>query len=185
MRHHHAVALALVAAAATAACDRQGSAPPLGATGSLADSAEQVMLTVRTLLTDGGVQRGELFADSAYIFDNSTRFELRKVRATFNTSTGVKDGALSARRGRYSTSQQLLEGFGDAVVTANGGRKLSSPHLRYNIAMNEVSSDSAFTAVQSDGSVVSGVGFRADPQLTRVQILKGSSGRSSFTMPGQ
>jgi len=184
MRQRHVVALALVAAAALAACGRQGSAPPV-ATNSLADSAEQVMLKVRTLLTDGGVQRGELFADSAYIFDNSTRFELRKVRATFNTSTGVKDGTLSAKRGRYNTSQQLLEGFGDAVVTASSGRKLSSPHLRYNIGMNEVSSDSAFTAVQSDGTVVSGVGFRADPQLTRVQILKGTSGRSSFSLPGQ
>jgi LPS export ABC transporter protein LptC len=168
-----------------AACSRQGSAPPLAATASLADSAEQVMLNVRTLLTDRGVQRGELFADSAYVFDNTTRFELRVVKATFNTVTGTKDGDLRAKRGRYNTAQQVLEGYGDAVITATGGRKLSSPHLRYNIAMNEVSSDSAFTAVQSDGSVLTGVGFRADPQLTRVQILKGTSGRSSFTMPGQ
>jgi hypothetical protein len=119
------------------------------------------------------------------VFDNTTRFELRVVKATFNTVTGTKDGDLRAKRGRYNTAQQVLEGYGDAVITATGGRKLSSPHLRYNIAMNEVSSDSAFTAVQSDGSVLTGVGFRADPQLTRVQILKGTSGRSSFTMPGQ
>jgi len=107
------------------------------------------------------------------------------VRATFNTVTGTQDGMLSADRGRYSTSQQTLEGYGRAVVTASNGRRLSSPHLRYNQGLNEVSSDSAFTAVQADGSVLSGVGFTADPQLRRVQILKGSSGRSSFTMPGQ
>jgi LPS export ABC transporter protein LptC len=126
-----------------------------------------------------------MFADSAYIFDNSTRFELRKVRATFNTTTGAKDGVLSADRGRYSTTQQILEGFGHAKVVTNSGRTLSSPHLRYNQAINEVSSDSAFTAVQADGSVISGIGFRADPQLNHVTILKGTSGRSTFSLPAQ
>jgi LPS export ABC transporter protein LptC len=176
---------ALVAAAMVAACTSKGSAPPMLTEASLADSAEQVMLNVRALLTDKGVQRGEMFADSAYIFDNSTRFELRKVRATFNTTTGAKDGVLSADRGRYSTTQQILEGFGHAKVVTNSGRTLSSPHLRYNQAINEVSSDSAFTAVQADGSVISGIGFRADPQLNHVTILKGTSGRSTFSLPAQ
>ena len=185
MRRDSALVLILAAAVALGACGRQGSTPPVAARASLADSAEQVMLKVRTLLTDRGVRRGELFADSAYVFDNGTRFELRKVRATFNTVDGAHDGDMSADRGRYNTSQQMLEGYGNAKVSAKNGRKLSSPHLRYNQAMNEVSSDSAFTAVQEDGSVMSGVGFRADPQLSRVQILKGTSGRSSFTMPGQ
>ena len=180
-----AVVLGVAATIVVAGCSKQGSAPPVAATSSLADSAEQVMLNVRSLLTDRGVQRGEMFADSAYVFDNTTRFELRKVRATFNTASGARDGDLRANRGRYSTAQQILEGYGDAVITASGGRKLSSPHLRYNIALNEVSSDSAFTAVQSDGSTIRGVGFRADPQLTRVQNLKGTSGGSSFTVPGQ
>lgn len=168
-----------------AACGQKGAMPPTLAQASLADSAEQVMLNVRTLLTNRGVQRGELFADSAYVFDNSTRFELRKVRATFNTLSGVKDGTMAADRGRYSTTMQTLDGYGHASVVTNSGRKLSSPHLRYNQASNEVSSDSTFTAVQADGSVISGIGFRADPQLNHVTILKGTTGRSTFSVPGQ
>ncbi len=182
------VLLLVVACAASvlSACGRQGSAPPLMTGVSLADSAEQVMLNVRALLTDRGVQRAEMFADSAYIFDNSTRFELRKVRTTFNTATGAKDGVMSADRGRYSTSQQMLDGYGHAKVVTNSGRTLSSPHLRYNQAANEVSSDSAFTAVQADGSVISGVGFRADPQLNNVIFLHGAAGRSSsFQLPAR
>src|SRR5213076_1085575 len=85
-----------------AACTKKGSAPPVQARTSLADSAEQVLLNVHTLLTVKGVQRGELFADTAYVFDENSRFELRKVRATFNTVTGAKDGVLSADRGRYN-----------------------------------------------------------------------------------
>jgi len=139
---------------------------------------------VHSLLTDRGVQRGELFADSAYVFDNSTRFELKKVRATFNTATGAKDGTMSADRGRYSTTQQILEGYGHAQVTTNSGRKLTSPHLRYNTLANEVSSDSAFTMVEP-GRTLSGIGFRADPQLTNVLVLKAPSGRGGFTIPAQ
>jgi LPS export ABC transporter protein LptC len=151
---------------------------------SLADSAEQVMLNVHSLLTDRGVQRGEMYADSAYIFDDNTRFELRKVRSTFNTSTGVKDGTMVADRGRYSLRQQVLEGFGNVVVTTNEGKRLTSPHVRYSQAINEVSSDSAFTMVEP-GKTISGVGFRADPQLNHVVVLKGARGRGSFTLPGQ
>lgn len=178
------LAVAVGGATLLAACGRQGSAPPVATTSSLADSAEQVMLNVRTLLTDRGVQRGEMFADSAYIFDNSTRFELRKVRATFNTASGVKDGVMSGNRGRYSTSQQMLEGFGNVIVTTNAGRKLTSPHLRYSQALNEISSDSAFTMVEP-GRTLSGVGFRSDPQLNNLVVLKAPSGRSTFTLPAQ
>jgi LPS export ABC transporter protein LptC len=174
----------LVAILGVAACSRQGSTPPVQRGGSLADSAEQVMHNVRSLLTNEGIQRGEMFADSAYIFDDNTRFELRKVRATFNTATGVKDGTMRGDRGRYSLREQVLEGFGNVVITTNDGKRLTSPHVRYNQTINEVSSDSTFTLVEP-GRTVSGVGFRADPQLTRFQIIKGARGKGSFTLPGQ
>jgi LPS export ABC transporter protein LptC len=165
-------------------CSRPGSAPPVATRASLADSAEQVMLNVRSLLTDRGVQRGEMFADSVYVFDENTRFELRKVRSTFNTPTGVQDGTMSADRGRYSLRQQVLEGFGNVVITTTDGKRLTSPQLRYNQATNEVSSDTSFTLVEP-GRTVSGVGFRSDPQLTHFRILKGARGQGNFTLPGQ
>jgi LPS export ABC transporter protein LptC len=175
--------LAALLAGALAACTSQGAAPPMQHA-SMADSAEQVMLNVRTLLTDKGIQRGEMFADSAYIFDENTRFELRKVRATFNTVTGTKDGTMTGDRGRYNTRQQILEGFGHVVITTNAGRKLTSPHVRYNQAANEVSSDSAFTMVEP-GKTLTGIGFRSDPQLNNLLVLKSPSGRGGFTIPAQ
>ena len=165
------------------ACSSKGTSPPVQGR-SMADSAEQVMVNVRTLLTDHGVQRGEMFADSAYVFDENTRFELRKVRATFNTVTGVKDGTMVGDRGRYNTQQQILEGFGHVVITTNSGKKLTSPHVRYNQLANEVSSDSAFTMVEP-GRTLSGIGFRSDPQLTNVTVLKNPKGQGAFTLPAQ
>jgi len=166
------------------ACQTQGATPPVKGGRTMADSAEQVMRGVRALLVDQGVQRGEMFADTAYVFDNQTRFELRNVKATFNTSTGVKDGVMSGERGRYSTTNQTLEGFGNVVIVTNEGRRLTSPHIKYVQTANEVSSDTNFTLVEP-GRNVTGIGFRADPQLTRITILRNLGGGGSFTLPGQ
>jgi LPS export ABC transporter protein LptC len=176
--------LAAAALLVLVACRKQGAAPPVKRGTTMADSAEQVMLGVRMLLTDRGVQRGELFADTAYVFDDQTRFELRKVRATFNTSTGTKDGVLSSDRGLYTQRESKLEGFGNVVIVTTEGKRLTSPHMRYLQAQNEVSSDSAFTLVEP-GRSLSGIGFRADPQLTRVQILRSGTGRGGLTLPAQ
>ena len=181
---HRRVLVAIAALVVSVACKRQGATPPVKSGQTMADSAEQVMLGVRLLLTDRGVQRGELFADTAYIFEEQTRYDLRKVRATFNTSTGTKDGVMSANRGLYNLREQKLDGFGNVVIVTTEGKRLTSPHLRYMQGINEVSTDSAFTLVEP-GRSLSGVGFRADPQLTRVQVLKAGSGRGSLTLPAQ
>jgi hypothetical protein len=56
--------------------------------------------------------------------------------------------------------------------------------MKYMQAINEVSSDSAFTLVEP-GRSLSGIGFRADPQLTRVQVLRSGEGRGNITLPAQ
>lgn len=178
------VRLAAAALFVALACRKQGSAPPVKRGATMADSAEQVMVGVRMLLTDRGVQRGEMFADSGYVFDDQTRIELRKVRATFNTSTGTKDGVLSADRGQYNQREAKLEGFGNVVIVTTEGKRLTSPHMKYMQGVNEVSSDSAFTLVEP-GRSLSGIGFRADPQLTRVVVLKSGAGRGNITLPAQ
>ena len=167
-----------------AACAPSGSRPPVKSSTTLADSAEQVMQNVHYVLTSGGIQRGELFADSAYIFDDNTRYILKSPRTTFNTEAGVKNGTMRADRGRYNLRQQVLEGFGNVVITSTEGKKLTSPYVKYNQALNEVSSDTNFTMVEP-GRTLSGIGFKADPQLQHVQVLRAPRGQGSFTLPGQ
>jgi len=178
------VVLAAIGAVAAAGCSKKGATPPVSSAASLADSAEQVMQNVRYVLTSGGVQRGELFADSAYIFDDNTRYVLKQVRTTFNTAEGVKNGTMTADRGKYNLRQQVLEGFGHVVITTTDGRKLTSPYVKYNQAINEVSSDTTFTMVEP-GRTLSGIGFKTDPQLQHLQVLRSPRGQGSFTLPGQ
>jgi LPS export ABC transporter protein LptC len=159
------LAIALAAAVATAAC-RSPDQPPVTAVPTAADSADQVMLSVRTLLTERGVQQGELFADTAYVYDEGSRYELRKVRTSFNTPTGAPNGTLTAQRGRYDIRQGVMEGFGDVVVVTTDGKRLMTPHLRFEKSRNLVRSDSAFTLI--DGTRrTRGIGFESDPNITR------------------
>ncbi len=175
----------LIVTAALVACRTKGTAPPVEARATLADSAEQMLVTTRSLLVDRGVQRGEMFADTVYVFDDNTRFDMRKVRVTFNTASGAKDGVMTANRGIYNVRNGTLEGFGNVVLVSNDGKRLTSPQLKYMQSMNEVSSDTSFTLVEP-GKTVSGIGLRADPQMTRVKVLRNFGGKGgSFTLPGQ
>ena len=138
-----------VVTAAASACGKSTRPPSVGGP-SLADSAEQVIYNGHFFLTANGIKKGELFADTIFVFTDQTRFVLRRVRATFNTETGAPNGTLRGDRGTYDLRAQLLEGFGNVVVESVDGRKLMSNHLRYSQMRNEVSSDSAYTLVRKD-----------------------------------
>jgi LPS export ABC transporter protein LptC len=165
------VAVGLIA---LAAC-RKTSQPPVVGEPSLADSAEQVIFDGSSLMTDRGVKRGELFADTIFVFNDQTRFVLRRVRATFNTETGALNGTLRGDRGTYNLRTQTLEGFGNVVVTSTDGKKLASPHLRFVQSTNTISSDSSF-AMTEPGRTQRGIGFTSDPNLTRFKCFRACSG---------
>ena len=160
----------LVAVIGAMSCEKSPQ-PPVAAGPSLADSAEQVMFDVRSNLTESGVKRGQMFADTAYVFDDQSRFVMRRLRATFNTETGAPNGTLRGDRGTYDRRAQVLEGFGNVVVTSTDGRRLLSNHLKYAQGSNTISSDSAFTFYRGK-DVQKGIGFTTDPNITVFRCLR-------------
>lgn len=173
-------AAAALLAAGAGACSRPNQ-PPVS-TSTAADSADQVMLEVRSVITNDGVQRGVLLADTAYVFDQNSRFEFRGVKTDFMKSTGVQDGTLTADRGRYDIRNGILEGYGNVRIVTVDGRRLESPHLRYDQNRNLVSSDSAFTLVR-DNQTQTGIGFEATPQLTQFQCKSNCGGSAPISIP--
>lgn len=165
MRIASLLALVAFTSAALSACDRSQKTPTVGHA-TAADSADQIMENVHITLFVKGLRRAEVFADTAYTFDEQTRFDFRRARATFNKETGAPDGTMTANRAIYSTRTQVLEGFGNVVVTSTDGKKLVSPHVTFSQSSNEISSDTAFTVTQGD-KLQSGYGFTTDPNLTR------------------
>jgi LPS export ABC transporter protein LptC len=174
----HLIALAVVTVTVmTTACQDTGATPPVSAAAS-ADTADQTLIGVRLTLADRGVQRALLEADTAFTFDDNSRTELRTVRSTFFTETGLKNGTLTSREGTYNVRSQNMEARGNVVVISDDGRRLETPQLKFDTGRNEISGDSAFVLTRP-GEVLRGIGFIADPALTHIQILKGASGRTT------
>lgn len=176
--------LVVVVLAATTACDEK-TQPPISRRTSLADSADQVMYGARFNLTDKGLSRAELLADTAYFFDDNTRVELRGVETTFFTLTGARDSYLTSGRGTYNSRFGTMVARDSVTVITEEGRRLVTPELKFDQTMNEISSDSVFSLTEP-GRSLEGVGFRSDPNMQNVRILKTRSGSTGMvTLPGQ
>jgi LPS export ABC transporter protein LptC len=165
-----ALLLVLGAIASAAACTRDKSAiiPKVATT---ADSADQVRFKLRTILTDRGVQRAELLADTGYFFDENTRAELRVVSTTFFNGQGARDGVLTSRRGTYNTRANVMEARGNVLIVGTDGKRLSSPMVRFEQFRNIIVSDSPFVLVEGERRL-EGVGFESDPQMLNVKVRK-------------
>ena len=180
-----ALLVALVAAAANA-FQRDGAQPPVTGAPSPADTADQTMFKVRTLLTDQGLMRAELLADTAFAFEEGTRFEMRGVHTTFFTKNGAKDAVLTSKQGTYNTRLGNMQARGNVVVVSEDGRRLTTPELRYDQAKNEIASDSAFVATDPQRRL-EGIGFRSDPNMNNVRCLnacRGSAGTVNVPATG-
>jgi LPS export ABC transporter protein LptC len=179
-----AVAVGVLAASVSLACSNKKQ-PPIEAHSPLADSADQVMYPARFNLTDQGLQRAHVEADTAYFFDDNNRMELQGVHATFYTVTGAKDAVLTSRHGTTNTRTNNMIARKDVVVVSEDGRRLTTPELIYNQQKNEISSDSAFVMTEPNRRL-EGIGFRSDPNMKNIQILSGARGvaKGVSTGPG-
>lgn len=168
--------------ALVAACN-SGTEPPVVGTNPLADSADQVLFGITYYVTDSGMLRGRLQADTAYFFDNNTRIELRGVRTTFYTNTGAQNAVLTSREGTSNSGRSNVEARKDVVVVSEDGRRLTTQQLRYNQMTNQISSDSAFVLTEPSGRRLEGIGFISDPNLNNIRVLHQPAGGGTFTLP--
>ena len=174
----------LFVAVTLTACDDKAQ-PPIVGKASLADSADQVMYKARFNLTDNGLSRADLTADTAFFFDDNTRVELRNVATTFYTTTGARDAYLTSKRGTYNSRRGDMVARDSVIVVTEEGRRLVTPELKYDQALNTILSDSAFVLTEP-GRRLEGIGFRSDPNMQNVRILKTKSGTTgAVALPGQ
>jgi LPS export ABC transporter protein LptC len=161
-------------AAVSGACSSKKE-PPVAAHSPLADSADQIMYGASFVLTEKGVAHAQMHGDTLYFFDDNTRIESEKPTITFFTSTGAKDAVLTAIHGTSNTRTNNMIARGNVVVVSEDGRRLTTEELLYNQGRNEISSDSAFVMTEPNRRL-SGTGFRSDPNMKNIQILKGAAG---------
>lgn len=144
---------------------------------SILDSADQVAFNSRTLVTDAGLLRAEIFADTTLFLEQNTRIAMRVVQGDFFNAQGSKDATMTADRADYDARIGSMDAYGNVIVTSVDGRVLKSSMLRYDSRQNQILSDSAFVLTEPDGKEMRGVGFRADPNLDVVTVLRLDRGR--------
>ena len=169
-------------AVAALACN-SGTEPRATAGNPLADSADQVMFGVSTMITNRGVLRAQLGADTGYFFDGNSRIEVRHEKTIFYTTTGQQNATLTSVEGTYNMRRGQMEARQDVVVVTTDGKRLETEQLRYDQATNQISSDSAFVLTEP-ARTLRGIGFTSDPDLTNLHVKKVLTGSGSFTLPG-
>jgi len=158
-----------------AACDtRQVS--PNARRATARDSAEQVLYGGRSVLASNGVRRGEVAGDTVLVFSAATRFELTGLRAQFMTTLGRPLGTMTSATGTYRIPSGRIVARGKVtIVSDTSRRRIEGTLVRYDLATNQLSSDSAFVAT-SGTRRLSGVGFTADPGLFTVKCSQRCTG---------
>ena len=105
----------VLATVAALACN-SGTEPRVTAANPLADSADQVMFGVSTVITNRGVLRAQLAADTGYFFDGNSRIEVRREKTTFYTNTGQPNATLTSVEGTYNMRRGQMEARKNVVV---------------------------------------------------------------------
>ena len=105
------------------------SGTPVTATQAVLDSADQVLIGMTHYVTDAGVMRARVRADTAYFFSNTQRAELRNVHVTFYDQTGRPTSTLTSREGTHHWRTGDMEARGNVVVVRDkdGGTMRTDP----------------------------------------------------------
>ena len=170
----------LLATVAFAACSGETGVVSLGAA---ADSADQIMFGVGNYLTDQGVKKAYVRADSALSYEVPGRVDLRKITVTFYSAEGVQMSVLTARTGTYWMRTNQMSANGDVVVVrTSDGARLSTDMLQYDPARNQVTTDRPYVA-DKGAQHFEGDGFLCDPGFSNCTTQHARSTAGRLVMP--
>ena len=174
--------LVLAACAVAAGCK---SGTPVTATQAALDSADQVLIGMSHYVTDGGVLRARVRADTAFFFSGTQQAELRNVHVTFYDAAGQATSTLTSREGTHHWRTGDMEARGNVVVVRNrDGGTMRTEVMDYNQVRNEVSSDKAFVW-DEPGRSLKGQGFTSDPEFKKITAKRLTGTGGQFILPNQ
>ena len=170
-------------AVALAGCEDTGARPTT--TLQAVDSADQVLEGFSHYVTNQGVRRSRVEADTAFFYESTQITELRNVKVTFYDLQGEESSTLTGKRGTYRWQNGSMEAVGDVLVVSPDGRRLRSETLRYDNAGNTISTDRHFTFDRGTEHL-EGNSFKSDPDFRNVVTdrPRGVAG-DGLLLPGQ
>lgn len=158
---------------------------PVTATQAALDSADQVLIGMSHYVTDAGVLRARVRADTAFFFSGTQRAELRNVHVTFYDATGTATSTLTSREGTHYWRTGDMEARGNVVVVREkDGGTMRTEVMAYSQIRNEVSSDKPFVFDSPDRHIA-GEGFTSDPEFRNISAKRPTGRGGQFTLPNQ
>lgn len=166
-----------------AACEDSGVRPTT--TVQASDSADQVLEGFSHYVTNDGILRSRVEADTAFFYEPTQITELHKVKVVFFDIKGAESSTLTARRGIYRWQDGSMEASGNVVVVSPDGRRLATEVLRYENATNLIVTDRHFTFDRGEEHL-EGNSFRSDPDFRNIVTdrPRGVTG-DGMLLPGQ
>jgi LPS export ABC transporter protein LptC len=153
------------------------------ATQAVLDSADQVLIGMTHYVTEAGVQRARVRADTAYFFSGTQKAELRSVHVTFYDVLGRPTSTLTAREGTQYWRSGDMQARGNVVVVRDkDGGTMRTEVMDYNQGRNEVTSDKPFVFDAPDRHV-EGEGFTSDPEFKNITAKRPRGSGGQFILP--
>lgn len=176
------VLLALLLVTQSVSCK---TGTPVTATQAALDSADQVLIGMSHYVTDAGVLRARVRADTAFFFSGTQRAELRNVHVTFYDANGQATSTLTSREGTHHWRTGDMEARGNVVVVRDKDRAtMRTEVMDYKQMRNEVSSDTSFVWDEPDRHVA-GDGFTSDPEFRKITAKRPRGTGGQFILPNQ
>jgi LPS export ABC transporter protein LptC len=175
--------LSALSAFSVLSCEDTGVRPMT--TVQATDSADQVLEGFSHYVTNEGVRRSRVEADTAFYYEPTQITELHNVKVVFFDIKGAEGSTLTAKRGTYRWQDGSMEATGNVRVVSPDGRRLSTESLRYDNATNQIMTDKQFSFDKKEEHL-EGNSFRSDPDFKNVVTdrPRGVSGEG-LLLPGQ
>src|SRR5437016_12689884 len=155
------------------------------ATQAALDSADQVLIGMTHYVTQDGILRARVQADTAYFYSGTQRAELRNVHVTFYDATGKATSTLTSKEGTHHWRTGDMQARGNVVVIRDKyGGTMRTEVMDYNQARNQVSSDKSFVFDAPDRHV-QGEGFTSDSEFKNITSKRPHGTGGQFILPNQ
>lgn len=169
MRRLRLLASIALLAGVGAACGEDTDAPTAGERYTAMD-ADQVMMDLEHFITQNGVRRALLEADTAFMYEDSAMLRIRPVRLTLYDEAGAVAGEVTAERGTLNTRTDAMTATGNVVViSTEREQRIETEELHFDPNRDRVWSE-VETTIHRNGTVLRGTGFESDAQLTNTRL---------------
>ena len=160
------VVVVLCLAVLSASCGEvKNSEQSLGAR----DIPDQQFVDFKTYESDSGVVKWVLEAPVARVYNARKLLVTEQPRITFFDEVGETTSVLTADKGEYQQVSHDLTALGNVVVTSRQGYMLETESLVWVNGMEEIHTED-FVRFIKENDILTGYGFRSDPELQNVTI---------------